>query len=376
MTRLLVLSDLHLEHRPAWSLPEAFPPFDVAVFAGDVDSPPERAVHRLAEAPGLAGRPIVYVPGNHEHYRGCLDERLAAGKAACAGTRVHLLDRGTTVLAGVRFVGATLWTDYRLLGDPAKAMGVCRRTLNDHRLIEVGPPAFRRLFQPEDAAALHAGDRAFIEAELERPFDGATVVVTHHAPHPGSVAVRFARDLATAGFVSDLGEVISRGRPTLWVHGHNHDGFDYRVGDTRVLANPKGYGPQRRGGPPENAAFDPRLVVEVPMEGFGYDAGAIAVLHAGMVPKTCRIAGWTMLRVRSGGERYVLGYRIEDGRERTSPPVRGFDPATMTATTSSGDRFVLVGEPSEGGLDDELVRAWLGRRGLSRHDVEIEEVDP
>ena len=102
----------------------------------------------------------------------------------CAGTRVHMLDRGTVVLAGVRFVGAILWTDYRLFGESDLAMDACRRGLNDHRLIEVGPLGSRRLFQPEHAAALHVRDRAFIEAELAKPFAGPTVVVTHHAPHP------------------------------------------------------------------------------------------------------------------------------------------------------------------------------------------------
>ncbi len=215
MTRLLVFWDLHLEHRPRWSLPESFPPFDVAVLAGDVDAPPERTVHRLAEAPGLAGRPIVYVPGSHEFYRSCRDEVLAAAKAACAGTRVHRLDRSSVILSGVRFVGATLWTDYRLNGDPVKAMSACRRTLNDHRLVEIGPPGSRRLFQPEDAAALHLGDRAFIEAELGRPYEGATVVVTHHGPHRGSVASRYAHAPTVAGFVSDLAEMIVAGGPAL-----------------------------------------------------------------------------------------------------------------------------------------------------------------
>ena len=208
--RLLVLSDLHLEHRSAWVVPESFPPFDVAVIAGDVDASPAHAVHRLATAPGLTERPIVFVPGNHEYYRGCLEERLAAGRAACAGTRVHLLDRGTQVLAGVRFVGATLWTDYALFGDPNAAMAACRRTINDHRLMTIGPPGARRPFLPEDAAAIHGGDVAFIEAELARPFAGPSVVVTHHAPHIGSVAPRYARDPASPGFVSDLGLTIGR----------------------------------------------------------------------------------------------------------------------------------------------------------------------
>ncbi len=369
MTRLLVLSDLHLEHDPAWSLPETFPPFDVAVFAGDVDGSPERAVHRLAAAPGLAGRPIVYVPGNHEFYHGCIEERLAAGQAACGGTRVHLLDRRSVVLDGVRFIGATLWTDYRLFGDSRFAMEVCRRELNDHRQIKIGPPGSRRPFRPEDAAALHAGDRVFLEAELAHPFSGPTVVITHHAPHSGSVAARYARDPRTPGFVSDLGDLIRKGRPALWIHGHVHDGFDYMADATRVIANPKGYGPRRCGGPLENAAFDPHLIVDVAdAEGCGPES--LAVLAASD-PLTFEIACWTLIRMRVGGDRHLLGYRVEGGRGRTTSPVLSFDRAKRTATTASGNRYVLVGDASEDGLDDPLVRHWLAAHGLSRHDVEV-----
>ena len=375
MTRLLVLSDLHLEHHPAWSLPDAFPPFDVAVLAGDVDGSPERAVHRLAQAPGLVGRPIVTVPGNHEFYGGCLDERLAAGKTARAGTRVHMLDRGTVVLAGIRFVGAILWTDYRLFGDPGLAMEACRSGLNDHRLVEVGPPGSRRLFQPEHAAALHVRDRAFIEAELAKPFAGPTVVVTHHAPHPGSVAARYARDPITPGFVSDLGDVIRRGRPAIWIHGHVHDGFDYQVGATRVLANPKGYGPKWPDRPPENRTFDPGLVVEVAhAEVAGPVAGTGEIPDAAVARRTIAIVHWTILRIRADGF-HLLGYRIESGRGRWSSPVRSFDRGTMTATTSSRNRYVLVGEPSEDGLDDALVLAWLATHDLSRRDIEAIEAE-
>jgi Icc-related predicted phosphoesterase len=80
--------------------------------------------------------------------------------------------------------------------------------------------------------------------------------VTHHAPHPGSLHPRYANDLISAAYVSDLTPLIESGKPALWVHGHVHASFDYRVGDTRVICNPNGYGG-------ENAAFDPALVVEV-----------------------------------------------------------------------------------------------------------------
>ena len=82
------------------------------------------------------------------------------------------------------------------------------------------------------------------------------MVVTHHAPHPGSLHPRYADDMLSAAFVSDLSSIIEAGQPALWVHGHVHTSFDYRVGATRVLCNPHGYGA-------ENPDFEPSLVVEV-----------------------------------------------------------------------------------------------------------------
>ena len=106
--RLLVLSDLHLEHRRSWSLPEGSPDFDVAIFAGDIAASPREAVDILLTQPALAERPVVYVPGNHEFHGGEIEARLSEGRAAAAGTRVNLLDRETVVINGARFIGAVL----------------------------------------------------------------------------------------------------------------------------------------------------------------------------------------------------------------------------------------------------------------------------
>lgn len=111
-------------------------------------------------------------------------------------------------------------------------------------------------FRPEEACSLHLSSCRFIEGVLARPHDGPTVVVSHHAPHPGSVAQRYRGDPLTPAFVSDLSDLMARGRPDLWVHGHTHTSFDYRVGPTRVVCNPRGF-------PGENDVFDPGLVVEV-----------------------------------------------------------------------------------------------------------------
>lgn len=91
---------------------------------------------------------------------------------------------------------------------------------------------------------------------MAKHFAGATVVVTHHAPHPGSIAPRYQRDLLTGAFASDCEDLILAGQPTLWIHGHMHHSADYRIGATRVLCNPHGYGR-------ENPAFNSALIVEV-----------------------------------------------------------------------------------------------------------------
>ena len=114
-------------------------------------------------------------------------------------------------------------------------------------------------FTPQHSQALFDRTAAWLEAELQRPFDGPTVVVTHHAPSPRSIHARFEGSPLNGCFVSDL-ERLMGPRVSLWIHGHTHDSFDYTVRGTRVVCNPRGYVLQ---GAVENAAFDPALVVEV-----------------------------------------------------------------------------------------------------------------
>ncbi len=264
MIRLLVLSDLHLEHRRSWRLPEGSPEFDVAIFAGDIAASPREAVDILLTQPALAERPIVYVPGNHEFHGGEIEARLSEGRAAAAGTRVNLLDRETVVINGARFIGAVLWTDYDFfpgIGD--EAMLHASKALEDHRAIRIGDGARSLAFTPADALARHKADLAYIESELARPFAGPTIVVTHHAPHRKSVAFEHLDNMLTAAYVSDLSATIERGKPRLWVHGHTHVSFDYEVGGCRIVCNPEGYGWGERGPEKENPKFDERFVIEV-----------------------------------------------------------------------------------------------------------------
>jgi 3',5'-cyclic AMP phosphodiesterase CpdA len=269
MTRLLVISDLHLEMSD-WDFPEAFPPHDVAVFAGDVWVPLTNSVRKLARARAvgpLRGSEVVLVPGNHEFYGHDMPRELEAGAREAREHGIHLLDCGEVHFGDLRVLGCTLWTDYELDGTPRKSMEAAGRGLNDHRRIRVG----ERFFAPSDALAIHRRHRAWLSERLRAAHDGATVVVTHHCPSRRSVHPSYALSPINPGFASDLDELILETRPELWVHGHTHSSFDYVLGVTRVLCNPKGYGPGAGGNwqeAHENAyGFDESLVVEVPPPG-------------------------------------------------------------------------------------------------------------
>lgn len=101
--------------------------------------------------------------------------------------------------------------------------------------------------------------RAFLEHALTEPFDGPTIVVTHHLPSLRSVAERFRANPVSAGFASNLDDLVDRGA-TLWVHGHTHDSCLWRSdGGTLVACNPAGY-PRQGGRQQENDRFHPKLV--------------------------------------------------------------------------------------------------------------------
>ena len=249
--KLNVLSDLHLS-LGALPLPEN--DADVVILAGDIARPKEA----MAWAAGFA-RPVLYVPCNHEFYGGSIEGTLDALKALSEGTRVRVLDDEAVVIDGVRFLGTTLWTDFMLFGAGEKrtaAMREAERFMRDFSRIRLGEAPFT----PESSAALFARHAAWLERALDEPHAGPTVVIIHYAPSRGSIHPRFADSLLNACFVSDAERLLDGRRARLWIHGHTHDSFDYRVNGTRVLCNPRGYA---KNGASENPLFDADFVAVV-----------------------------------------------------------------------------------------------------------------
>jgi len=243
--RIQIYSDLHLEQRP-FAPPKVRA--DLVVLAGDIAN----GAAGIEWAKQSFSVPVIYLAGNHEYYEGEFDSVQEAMRASVRDSAVELLDRSELVIDGVRFLGCTLWTDYSLVAEAQRPSVVeAARKLNpDYQLIRNGS----RAFAPEDAIALCVRHRAWLEAKLAEPFTGKTVVITHFAPHPLSIAPAYAGHPANPGFVLDLTEMM--GRAALWIHGHTHTFFDYRVRGTRVVCNPRGY-------PDEQTGFDPNLTVEL-----------------------------------------------------------------------------------------------------------------
>lgn len=252
--KLNILSDLHLGQG---SLELPCNDADVVVLAGDIARPAEA----VAWAARL-GKPVLYVPGNHEFYGSSITGTVAHLKALCAGTSVRLLDDSEAILGNVRFLGSTLWTDFRLFGDGddrAAAEGEASRFMRDFSRIHVDETR-ERLFTPRASALLFERHAAWLDRKLAEAHPGPTVVITHHAPSPKSIHPRFAGSKLNACFVSDAGRLAGRDRAQLWIHGHTHDSFDYDLNGTRVVCNPRGYAP---GGVNENPRFDPDFIVSV-----------------------------------------------------------------------------------------------------------------
>lgn len=263
--KLLILSDLHIEWA-GYYLP-GNTVFDVAILAGDISNRGDKSVRTIARRLAALGKRVILVPGNHEFYDCNSDFIQEEMSRMDTQFGVDVLNHGEVIIEGVRFLGCTLWTDFELPffhGEPHKgiAMSYVRRRMNDFRFIH----SRSKRWTIEDALERHQLERAWLLDKLQAPFEGKTVVVTHHAPSIESVPTKYREDELSPAYASALPSVFFE-TPVLWVHGHIHDSKDYRVGNTRVVSNPRGYRNRTPRGlwrkDFENKNFNPGLVVEI-----------------------------------------------------------------------------------------------------------------
>jgi predicted phosphodiesterase len=198
---------------------------------------------------------VVYVMGNHEHYHGDYNDTVTVLRNRLGYlVNLHILDKQMVQLGGVSFIGGTLWTDMNK-EDPI-TLRAMSDMMNDFRCVENGGKSMRYFndsdgvtrgrkarFTPDDAVIDHKAMIEYIRLMIEGKFDQSFIVVGHHSPSKLSTKPQYEDEvIMNGGYSSDLSEfILDHPQIKLWTHGHTHHKFDYMIGSTRIVCNPRGY---------------------------------------------------------------------------------------------------------------------------------------
>jgi DNA repair exonuclease SbcCD nuclease subunit len=203
---------------------------------------------------------VIYIAGNHEFYNGKWHQSLITLSNECAKfPNVYFLEAGSKKIDDVTFIGGTLWTDMNK-GDPLTLHAV-RDMMNDFRVIKKDLEGYTNL-KPHDTVIRHKHMLGYIKNIVAERGDEKFVVVGHHAPSKLSTHARYANEhIMNGAYSSDLSEfILDRPQIKLWTHGHTHHPFDYVLGETRIVCNPRGY---EGDGYSEDSGWDPNMVIEI-----------------------------------------------------------------------------------------------------------------
>jgi Icc-related predicted phosphoesterase len=184
---------------------------------------------------------VIYIAGNHEFYHGRYPDAYGwLYEEMKRYDNIHFLDKDDITIDDVTFVGGTLWTDMNR-ADPT-TMQLIEGMMNDFRIIRNSKFNYRR-FAPGDAVNDHRQTLEYIKKVVDSDPSKKYVVVGHHAPCALSIHETYKNEYyMNGGYYSDLSEfILDRPQIALWTHGHMHNPSDYKLGETRIVCNPRGY---------------------------------------------------------------------------------------------------------------------------------------
>lgn len=246
--KLLVLADLHLDDisdrdlrdQLGEEIRDAATDVRALIIAGDLA---EAAARKWPEALRWLGTLFpaartVIIPGNHDYYGGNLSTLDPEMELICREAGCHFGQCRRVQIDDIRILMATLWTDMRLFAID-RDDAIAEALWNARKMPDYGPGAIvtgdpERELKPRDTARVHRQHLRWLTAELSRPWNGKTIVVTHHAPSP---EVAGPRTPLSPCFASDLDDVIDRYRPDLWIFGHTHRPAEVQMPGGTLLRN-------------------------------------------------------------------------------------------------------------------------------------------
>lgn len=184
---------------------------------------------------------VLWVAGNHEFYGGKWSQTLDVCREISAEySNIFFMENDSIIFNDVLFIGSTLWTNMNS-GDPI-TLQVVKGMMNDYRKITNDEEGYRKLL-PSDTVFRHKRSLEYIERAMAGTAGLPVVVIGHHAPCKLSTKPEYANDYCMNGaYSSDLSNfILDNPRIKCWTHGHTHDKYDYMVGSTRIVCNPRGY---------------------------------------------------------------------------------------------------------------------------------------
>jgi UDP-2,3-diacylglucosamine pyrophosphatase LpxH len=205
---------------------------------------------------------VVYVCGNHEHYYYDFKNTVVDLKTCLSEYQnIHVLEKETFVLDDVTFIGSTLWTDmnkndsltllhikycmndYRAIKNSNKMITFKKPVITSSEAIRYEFTERPARFTPEDTVEEHNKTLNYIKCVVDDRPNDKFIVVGHHQPSKKSTHPYYEYDVIVNGaYNSDLDDfIINRPQIKVWTAGHTHHNFDYKIGETRILCNPRGY---------------------------------------------------------------------------------------------------------------------------------------
>jgi len=265
--KIALYSDIHLE-RQSFTPGTLAQDADLLVLAGDIGQGTD-GLYWARKA--FENKPMVMVLGNHEFFGGRdFDLFVEEARTKAQELDIHLLECAEASIGGVRFLGATLWTDFELFSPDSVEFGLLKKnalaSIKDYSSGEIRTGALQKphgeptsALTPELTIQRHWETRAWLAKALAVGDPARTVVVTHHCPSLRSIPPQFQAGEASKFspvYASDLNDL--GGRCALWIHGHVHESVDYDMKGTRVVCNPMGYCSKELG--PQNPRFTDLLI--------------------------------------------------------------------------------------------------------------------